>query len=151
MQFGRRRFGLEIALPCEQRYARRGVPGVEIRASGPSCIFHRVSGVVDSGASRTLLTAPTAKRLGLHHPRKDYAERIEAAGGTIDFEVARVQFRIPVHGRPPVSFYIDAGISRQVGENLFGSDFLQYFFILLGPQQVFFLADEHLIEERTET
>lgn len=146
MVIGGRRFGLQIELPCETRYSQRGIPGVEIRARGPSGIFHRIHGVVDSGASRTLLTARTAALLGFRQTRNARVERIEAAGGTIDLELARVQFRIPLDGRPPVGFFLHAGLSSQVSENLFGSDILQYFYILLGPKSVFFLTDTRLVE-----
>jgi hypothetical protein len=145
MLIGHRRFGLCIALPREERFALHGVPAVEIRASGPACVFHRIRGVVDSGASRTLLTSQTAKLLGI--AQQGYVERIAAAGGTIDYREARVQFRIPRHGMPPVSFFLYAGVSLQIGENLFGSDFLQYFSVLIGPEDVFFLADERHEEQ----
>jgi len=137
-----RRFDLQIALPIEQRYAVRGVPGVELRASGPSGVVHRVHGVVDSGASRTLLTGRTAELLGFRQSIPARLERIAAAGGTIDLERARVQFRIPLEGKPAVGFVLEAGISSQVTENLFGSDLLQYFHIVLGPRSVIFMADE---------
>ena len=139
-----RRFGVEIELPIEARYAARRVPGVELRACGPNGIVHRVYGVVDSGASRTLLTGRTAALLGFRPSVPARIERIAAAGGTIDLERARVQFRIPRDGKPPVGFVLEVGLSSQVTENLFGSDLLQYFHLFLGPGSVVFLADEIL-------
>jgi hypothetical protein len=148
MRIGETSFGLDIPLPRASRYARRGVPGVEIRAAGPNCIFHRVVGVVDSGASLTLLTTTTARLLRLD-AEKNYSERIEAAGGAIDYVRSWVQFRFVLSGKPPVSIFLNAGISPQLDDNLFGSDFLKYFFILIGRQTVHFLADVETLEART--
>ena len=142
MMIGDRRFGLYLPLQLETRFTSLGVPGVEILASGPGCVFHRVQGVLDSGASRTLLMQQTAVLLGIF-PGQGYVERIDAAGGTIRYREARMQFRVPIFGKPPVTFFLLAGITSQLGENLFGSDFLQYFSILIGPKDVHLLADEH--------
>jgi hypothetical protein len=146
MMLGSRNFGLCLSLPRDTRYAPRRVPGVEIRASGPDCIFRRIHGVVDSGASRTLLNIETTALLSIQP--KNYVERIEGAGGPILYRDARVQFRIPLYGRPPVTFFLHAGVSAQIGENLFGSDFLQYFSVLISPDEVSFLGDERPIEEQ---
>jgi hypothetical protein len=136
-----RRFGLQIAVPREELFASRGVPGIELRACGRNGRFQRIQGVVDTGASRTLLTGETARLLGL--PERIADAHLAAAGGTtIEYAAARVQFRLPVHGRPPVGFFLIVGVTRDITDNLLGSDFLRYFDILITPSQVIYLADE---------
>jgi len=143
MELRTRSWGLEIRRPREQRFADRGVPMVEMWASGPKCLFTRLTGVVDSGSKLTFIPARTAVLLGFPKPAAQGMQRMNAVGGPIDFTTARVQFRLPLRDRPSVTFYLDVGISAQINHALFGNDLLRYFRILVGPDEVFFLADEH--------
>ncbi|HEX7138887.1 MAG TPA: retroviral-like aspartic protease family protein [Vicinamibacterales bacterium] len=133
-------YGLEIAVPREARFRSRGVPAIELMASGENQRFYRIHAIVDSGASRTLITSKTAELLGL--PDRSATLSMEAAGGAIFYSLARIQFRFPVPNGSPVGIYVDVGVTYNISDNLLGNDVLRYFSILITPSQVIFLADE---------
>ena len=134
-------FRLSIDLRREARFRSRGVPVVELWASGPQFTFLRVAGIWDSGASRTLLAEPTAQRLGFKMPRSKMPI-MSSVVGFIRYVPRIVYFRIPVPGRPAVHFPIEAGISPDITENLFGVDMNEYFSSLLREDRVTLLGDE---------
>lgn len=135
-------FGLSIDVRREARFRSRGVPVVELWAAGPLFVFHRVTGIWDSGASRTLLAEPTYQRLGFQLPRHKLLT-MNSVTGFIHYQPVILYFRIPLRGRPAVHFpLIEAGISPDIVENLFGADMIEYFAPLVREDRVTLLGDE---------
>lgn len=136
-------FRLDLSLPREQRYAVRGVPVIELWVSGPQpdCIFHRVAGICDSGASRTLLSKPTYERLGYKLPENPVWFPTNGLTRQIAYVRQPLQLRIAVRGYPLIHLVVVGGLTPDIEENLFGADLLEYFAILLTRDKVTFLGD----------
>lgn len=134
------RYALAIAVRREARFEERGVPTVDLWAAGRSMIFRRLTGIVDSGASKTILGLGSHALLGFE-PNSGKEESITTAGGgEMRYELHRVQFRLPRARKPPVTFCLEVGLN-EIGDNLFGADLLQYFTLVVAPDRVVFMAD----------
>lgn len=133
-------FRLSIDLRREARFRKRGVPVVELWCSGPMFVFQRVTGIWDTGASRTLLAESTAQRLG-YSLKGHKIHTMNSVVGFIRYSPRICYFRIPISGCPAVHFPIEAGISPDITENLFGADMVEYFSVLLHADRVTLLGD----------
>jgi hypothetical protein len=134
-------YGLHLDLPREPRFVARGVPVVELWVSGKDHVFHRVTGICDSGASRTLLAARTFERLRLKIEVNDRMHKSNALTREINYKRQLVHVRIASGTQPPIHIALLAGLTRDIEENLFGSDLLAYFGLLVTTERVTLLAD----------
>jgi hypothetical protein len=133
-------YALRMAVPCESRFAVRGVPTIELWASGASNIFHRMAGIVDSGATRTLLGTGAHALLGIAHG-SGVPDQMKTIAGTLEYELYTVQFRLYTREHPPISVCLEVGLCETIEENLFGADLLRYFTLALSREEVVFMAN----------
>lgn len=104
------------------RYESRSVPEIDLWLAGPTHVFRRVSGVLDSGCSQTLLRQATARALSLPHLGDPVSRR--TVGGTISVIPSRVLLRLAPADAPPliVLFPVSIVPAGPVDVNLFGAD-----------------------------
>lgn len=134
-------YGARFDVPRLRRFGARGVPIIELRVSGPTGVFHRVAGICDSGASRTLLSHTTYERLGYVLPADAEWFPTNALTRQIFYVRQPLHLRIPVTTGPPVHIVVMGGLTPDIEENLFGVDVIEYFAVLLTEDRVTFLGD----------
>lgn len=124
---------------CEPRFTSLRVPTIELWVAGPPAVFHRMAGVVDSGAAVTLLGRGAYELLGV--PRGS-GTRGDMPGltGQLKYELCPVQMRLHLASGPDVTVWVRAGFCEQIEHNLFGSDLLDYFNVLVSRNEVTFMA-----------
>jgi hypothetical protein len=132
-------YPLMLHLRSEPRFAKRKVPTVDLWACGPGGIFHRLSGIVDSGATRTLLGDGARDLLGIE--RDGPIEKMDGIRGEFRYELHWVQFRVHALEGPPVTVWIYAGLIPSMVDNLFGADLLEYYTIAVARDGVTFMAN----------
>ena len=119
------------------------VGSVEVMAIDSSKLVP-VFGVVDTGASRTLLTFDAAKQLSIRRPESlPQAQKPlrTATDQPVPYHIQRVWVMIRHPQGRHMLFRLEAGFSDQVKRNLFGRDWLQYLCLAFDEEAVHFLSD----------
>jgi len=128
------------------------VPLVEVEMAARSDDFVMIAGKVDTGASRTMLTFETARRLGIEDPR-DSSERAgtacTATGETFPYYMHVVSVRIAEGSAEErdraadaaIEFPLKAAFAEKVKRDLFGVDWLAHLCLAIDRQAIHFLAD----------
>lgn len=135
-----RKHSLAARFRCEPRFESRRVPTIEVWASGPDFVFQRMAGVVDSGATLTLLGRGAYELLGVTRNTGIWDE-LPGLSGSVRYELHPVQFRLHVADGPQVAVRLRVGFCEAIYDNLFGADLLDYFTVSLSRSDVTFLAD----------
>ena len=126
------------------RFEGRRVPEVDLWIAGASHVFRRVSGILDSGSSETVIRSATAKLLDL--PRLGSAIARTTVSGTVNLTPTRLVVRAQPDGEPPLYIPLTAyiadprpwkpGLSQGEGLNLFGADLFNIFSIRIDRHSV---------------
>ena len=122
----------------------RTVPVVELEMAGPSHQFLAVTGMVDTGAFRTMMDFETAQRLGIGDPAScplDVGVAETATGEELEYYVHLVRARMAPAMGEPIEFAFLAAFARHVRENLFGRDWLEHVCLAFDCEAVHFLRD----------
>ena len=120
------------------------VPTIEVEMAGAAGVFEIVRGKLDTGASITMLTFPTASTLGIGDPTVNHIRQgtAEAANGeSFPYYVHRVIVSVPNPGGENLLLVMNAGFAREVQRDLFGIDWLRYVCVAVDRQQVHLLRD----------
>lgn len=103
-----------------------------------------VIGKMDTGAPTTMLNEETAKMLGIILPSDDSPDaktsRV-ANGSEFKYWVYHISFSFYDDLDNPYIFPIRAGFSRQIGNNLFGTDWLHHFCLGIDRESVHLLRN----------
>ena len=123
----------------------RGVPIVELWIANSDFVFRRVTGIWDTGAVRTLLAASTFfDLLGFVWPDGPWLTMESASAHRIEWQPRLLHFRAGAPGLPAVHFPLIAGVSKDIVENLFGADMIDYFAPLVQRDRVTLYVDDRL-------
>jgi hypothetical protein len=134
--------GLRVPIRRE-RGVLRGVPIVELWVADSEFVFRRITGIWDSGASRTLLTTATyVDLLHFRHPQGKWQPMDSASARRIYYQSRLLHIRVAVPRRPAIHFSLIAGVSKDVVENLFGADMIDYFSPLIQHDRVILFVDD---------
>jgi len=135
------------AIRREYRRDSGSVPVVAIqmqKAFEPTA-FPLIVGKMDTGASRTVLTFETARRLGMDDRVLSRDEEREkkslhcANGVEIPYAEEQILVRISESNRtPPIVFYLDCAFSSAVKYDLFGMDFVETLCLVVDREAVHF-------------
>lgn len=137
--------------------AGQAVPVVNVEMAARPDEFVAVTGKVDTGAFRTILTFETAERLGIGNPKSlpiKIGMAQTATGEQLSYFVHAVSVRIVGAigglpegprpgdpGGPAIEFRLAAAFVEKAKRNQFGVDWLQTLCLALDSQAVHFLAD----------
>jgi len=111
-------------------------------AIGPRVVFAPVLGRVDTGADCTLLTWNTARTLGIADPSQgSLGERsfTVANGQKLLCQTHMIYVDLSTSDVAVPQFYVYAGVSDRLVNNLFGIDWLYSLCIAFDRQKVHFL------------
>ncbi len=137
-QNGRR---FPVAIECLPPLAC-AVPIVDVEMAWLPGAFKTVTGKVDTGALRTMLTFGTAVALGIQDPAQSPLSSCSAESATgdpIPYYVHHVSVMITDGASQRILFPLDAAFSDRISRNLFGMDWLAHFCLAVDIQAVHFL------------
>ena len=113
-----------------KRYETLGVPEIDLWMAGSAHVFRRVSGVLDSGCTQTLLRPGTAKALSLPQLGKPSPRR--TVSGAVEVFPSRALLRFEADGEPAVFIPLSVDVlveDSALNANLFGADLFNLFSI----------------------
>lgn len=120
------------------------LPTVTVDMARPHGGFVPVIGILDTGAFRTALNYPTARRLGIDDPATSPLATDTgrtATNAPVEYYVHRVTVRIAGQAQEPFQFPLQVAFVREVVRNLFGRDWLAHLCVAVDPEAVHFLRD----------
>lgn len=106
--------------------------------------FQSVLGKMDTGASSTLFTFDTARRLGIDDPSIgsiDQWDMKSASGHIIPCYVHLVSVQIEDTGGNKFQFFLEVAFSQEIERDLFGIDWCSYFCLGIDNSSVHLLRD----------
>jgi hypothetical protein len=119
-------------------------PVVTVQMAGSTDLFVYVTGKVDTGAFRTMLTFDTARRLGIEDPAQTSlgtGTARTATGEPIAYYVHIVSVRASEGTKQPIEFPLKAAFADRIQRNLFGVDWLAHLCLAVDSAAVHFLRD----------
>lgn len=127
-------------------------PLVQVEMAARADDFVMITGKIDTGASRTMLTFETARRLGIRAPQ-DWSgppgTAYTATGAPFPYYEDIVSVRITggsvdgggASAQEAIEFPLKAAFAKEVRRNLFGVDWLAHLCLAVDRQAVHFLTD----------
>ena len=140
-----RRYAVDIRLtpPSGRPDLRPPWISVEITRGGGAA-FKWITGRLDTGASRTMLTFADAAVLGILKPSRSALDvvTLRAANKTkLKCYVHRVTLRVNAGRGNQVQFPLDVGIAKTLARSLFGFDWTWHFCLAIDATSVHLLRD----------
>ena len=130
-----------VAIECSPPLGST-VPFVDVEMAWRPGDFKEVTGKVDTGAFRTVLTFETAKALGIQEPTRSplcSGSAESATGDPLLYYVHRVLVMVADGTSQRIMFPLEAAFSDRVSRNLFGVDWLPHLCLAVDIQAVHFL------------
>ena len=135
---------LRVVIQRLRRHESRGVPEVDLWMAGPSSVFRRITGILDTGCPTTLLTVDTAGLLQLPRLRNEPSVQ-RTAWGRVAVVPSRVLVRFAARETPPLVVLLPVSFPLREGAptldiNLFGADLCNVFSVSTDRNAVSFSA-----------